>query len=744
MVVIFNNMLLLKTTFLSGDYLAQFYPWYKLYSQSIKSLSLPYWISYNQCGFPLFAEGQIGALYPVNILTYLLLPWKAAYSFNIVVHFFMGGIFAYAYIRKKGFTQLAGCLAAFLFCFSSAFAGCFFNIVSLRTLVWFPLALLLIDLYIENGKFRHLLISAYIISLQFLAGFAQMAAYAYLFYIFYIICYIWVYKKNYRQILKKLALFLIISSVLIILVSLPQLLASSEMASYSNRPFADINFALWGSFNPAGLVGLFFPYSAMAIGTTFFVGIFSLFFIFICFGCAKQRKDLIPLLGILILGCLLALGKFNPLYVIFIKLFKIYSLRNPSKFLFFGISACAFLAAAGFDLFFDKKYDNGLKRKNSNMYIVFLAFLTVSFVIFRWLFIKSKTIILYMVKSYTTSHIYGQPHHRYSLDYYMQKVEGLYETLLKNTSPDNIFVFFSFIIIVSCALVLFAASHSKIRAPFLRYAAFFIILADIYVFSLYGTGFKGNIKPFSYENLTHAQTLNYLSSVKGQFRICPIGPYDNLPGWCAPNTNILAGIDSVSVYSPLADSAYYKYMSDLGTVDDSAGVVFPDDHTIYESIDKLRVLNVGYIISGRELNDERLELILSEGNSRLYLLKDHLPRIFLSEDLYVSKPQKITLREFLYDNGRAIIEFNSENNGFLIFSEKYYPGWFVDVNGARQLIQKAGILQAVRITKGFNRVIFSYEPYYKKYIGLSLFFIFFIPVLIIITGIASRRVNTHA
>ena len=49
-------LILLKKTFLFGDYWLQFYPWSFYYAQALKSGHLPYWVREVACGFPMVAE----------------------------------------------------------------------------------------------------------------------------------------------------------------------------------------------------------------------------------------------------------------------------------------------------------------------------------------------------------------------------------------------------------------------------------------------------------------------------------------------------------------------------------------------------------------------------------------------------------------------------------------------------------------------------------------------------------------
>lgn len=84
--VFFWSAVLLRGTFFVQDVMIQNYPFRHFFAQALKSFSLPLWNPAINCGFPLFAEGQAGILYPFNLLTALLLPTYAALNYNIVLH----------------------------------------------------------------------------------------------------------------------------------------------------------------------------------------------------------------------------------------------------------------------------------------------------------------------------------------------------------------------------------------------------------------------------------------------------------------------------------------------------------------------------------------------------------------------------------------------------------------------------------------------------------------------------------
>src|SRR3990167_5921123 len=97
--VVFFDLFTLKSAFLSGDHREQQYPWAKFYQDQIRHFMLPWWTTHIHSGFPLLAEGQIGAFYPLNFLFFFFLPAKIAYNGLILFQYFLGGVFFYFYLR---------------------------------------------------------------------------------------------------------------------------------------------------------------------------------------------------------------------------------------------------------------------------------------------------------------------------------------------------------------------------------------------------------------------------------------------------------------------------------------------------------------------------------------------------------------------------------------------------------------------------------------------------------------------
>ncbi|MFA5008052.1 MAG: hypothetical protein WC546_02405 [Candidatus Omnitrophota bacterium] len=708
--IFLGKLIFMKAAFLQGDYLVQFYPWSQVYSEAIKNFCFPFWTGYVNSGFPLIAEGQIGGFYPLNAILFFMLPLNVAYNYSVILHFILAGIFTYVYAYKMGAGKYGGSLSALLFCFGSSYAGCFYNIITLRTLVWLPLVLFLIEKYFENKKIRYIFFIGIISGMQLLAGFVQMAVYTFFFYLLYFLYGLKLRKEiDIKNIIKITAAF----SIAIIL-AYPQLALTLKMVNLSTRMQNSLGFALWGSFSPLNFISLCFP-SLVFYGMQFYVGIFSLIFLISAIYALKTTPKIRPLAAIFFIALFLALGAYNPLYVFLIKVTHLYSFRNPSKFIFFAVFAASILTGLGFASFFGANIK--AKARILNMSSIAIGSMVAIFVFAKIILYILKDKIINIGNWYITHYIIGKDYHRYSLELYLSKVKGFYKNLVEAVSFSNVFLlsslFFCFLAIFVCKYLLRKQNiNAKQRKFFIA-----VIFIDIFIFSFYGTGFRGNIKSFDSLKPTHKKILQALQSDKSLFRILPycFASYD-MPWWTRPSANIIVGIDSIASYSPLAQRSYKYTLDSLEVVDNSLGVLYPSDEAIAAKRDLLKLLNVKYIVTPHKLNFDFLEEVMVEEGICLYKLKEYLPRVFFttSLDKQAMTNNGVSIKIVKYYSGYMQSEFNAKEKGFIVFSENYYPYWNAFIDGEKKPIMEVeNVIQAVAIGKGEHKIIFQYNPFDK-------------------------------
>lgn len=702
----FWKLIFLKESFLHGDYKLQLFPWSMQYAESIKHFKLPLWTPYFHCGFPLFAEGQVAALYPLNIILFFLLPPLMAYTYSFVLHFIIAGIFMYIYARSLGLKNLAAIMPVFLFLFGSFYAGLFYNITALRTLVWFPLVLFLVNKSFEKKKRSLFFLMGIIIGIQLLGGSVQLALYSigmYFLYLIFLITESVRIKEGFKWAIKAFFLF-IATLVIAFAISGPQLMATRILTDLSNRSIADINFALWGSFLPAGIITAIFPYLGSLFGGTIYIGIIPLFFAIISMFNIKNR-NIKFFIVLLLVSFLLALGKYNPLYVLFLKITHLYAFRNPAKFLFFSGFSLAVLAGFGLDYIISNTATDKMKGRINGLLMWVSSLALLSYISMSLILRFAKGWVISFGRWYVSKFIYGTAHHRYSLEYYMDKVESFYQSSLSALRLNNPYFITAICLLFSGTAIIILWNKNRLNRKLFKYFLAILVFVDIWIFSFYGIGFRGNIKPIDMV-YKRSKIVDFLKKDKSLYRVYAYKQKEiDEDIWSLPNFNMFYHIFDIGAYSPLVMKRYHDLLKDFGCVDDSLGVIPPRENILNEKLNILSMLNVKYIISPEELKNASLEKVFESDNVKVYLNKLAMPRAY-----FTKAGGKVEIIK--YSNNEVILKTTKSEDGALVLADIFYPGWRAFVDDKEVKIYKANLVtRAVYLPKGIHKVEFLYSTF---------------------------------
>ena len=148
---------------------------------------LPFWTSLIGNGYPMLAEGQMGALYPWHLLLFRLFPTLLAFNLNIMLHFLLAGLFTFwfSHISLK-MSVRAALLSAFAFIFSGYFVLHIHQINILMVITYLPLSLFLAEKLVKL-KMRYLPLMAVTFVMQILAGNIEMFYYSLLITLLYLV-----------------------------------------------------------------------------------------------------------------------------------------------------------------------------------------------------------------------------------------------------------------------------------------------------------------------------------------------------------------------------------------------------------------------------------------------------------------------------------------------------------------------------------------------------------------------------
>lgn len=741
-IVFLWDLISLKKTFLYGDYQLQFFPWYAEYSRALKQFTLPFWASNMGCGFPLVAEGQIGAFYPLNLIFFFFLPFLVAYNYSIILHFALGGIFMYIFSRALKLSNPAAALTSILFMFSSPYAGCFSNIASLKVLCWFPLVLYFIFIAVEREKVSRLLLAGVIIGFQLLAGAVQMAAYSIGFTFLFFLIVLFSAKKELKSNVK-CVFFWGAGIIISFLIFLPQAIPTLKLIGFSLRASGGQEFASWSSFFPAGMVTLFFPHLTVIFRSMVYIGILPFFLSLVALFNLKNKYIAI-FMSLFLFSLILSFGSYTFVYPLVLKLTQLYFFRTPSKILFFSSFFLIILAGFGFDLLLNR--DAKFMTARFSKLVGSLAVIPCVSVLLSYLLLSlNKGLFLRLGQLYVEKYIYNRPFHRYSLEQYLDRLNALYNNFLSALSPVNPLVYIPALFVILSAVLIISFLNQSIRRKVFIFLAPILIGADLIFFSLTGTGFKGNIIPFN-TILNDQSVVSIFKRDSSRFRIYifdqpKIGPTLALQANC----NMYFDINNIGIYTPLVFSSYRLLLEDLGCVDDSLGLIPPTDEALKRNLNLLSSINVKYIISQNALKYPNLKLIKEVGKEKIYLNSSVLPRAFIVHKIRVitkyehirsfikssnfNPRQEVVLEEtpeggvvdngeareasvdiIRYSNQKVLLKATSSFSGMLVFSDYYYPGWSAYLDGKPVKIYRANfVMRAIVLPAGEHRILFVFE-----------------------------------
>ena len=772
------KFIVLKESFLLGDYSAQHIPWSRFLADSLANLSLPLWTPYMHSGFPILAEGQIGALYPLNLIMYFLLPHKIAYTYNILLHFVLAGIFLYIYVRETGMSKAAATVTVIAFLFGSAYGGCFYSFMSLKVLVWFPLVLFLTEKLFKKEELLYGILIGIVVSVQILAGYLQFALYSIIFSTLYFVVHLYFYHLKNRGFKRstRVAFLYLIGAFVAFGLSAAQLFATVELSRFSSRQDIGIDFTMLGSYSPLGMIQLLLPRCDPASGGLLYIGVLPFLLSLVVVFFRKNRFSWF-FIFLALFSLLLAFGKYSPLYVLIIKAIGFYGLRVPAKFLFFTIFSLAVLAGYGFDRYCSISAD----EKQNTRYTKTIFYVSIgavsTLVISNIILFLGKGFLINFGRSYVEKKIYGKPFHHHSLEVYYNKVDSIFQMLIANTSVFNKFNVSSIVIIVISFFIIKYIRRWTSLGSF-QFACVVVIVLDLYIFSFFGTGFRGNMAPVR-KTLKTPAAIEFIKKDTSLYRVysfIPTGASDDLSKYL-PNYNMSFRISDVGAYSPLVMNDYYKFMKNLGDVDDSLGRIEPSLSSLSESFNLLNLLNVKYIIACEEIQDNRVELAYSDEKVKVYKNSELLPRAsFVSDYKVISDRQEamefLTSKDFNpvdvvvlneepasfkkipgsrhsnatveikdYSSNKVILNINTPSSGILVLSDTFYPGWKAFVDWEEVGIMKANtVMRAVVIPEGKHLVKFVYDPIPFNYgLRLGLCTLISIPIMIFMSKLPKRK-----
>lgn len=720
------------------------YPIHAAYAEALRRGRLLLWTPLLACGFPLFAEGQMGGLYPPNLLLYSLLPLDLAHNTSPLWHLLLALVTAYAFAREVGFGRAAAAVASFSYAWSVPLST-LGDFVPTYTMAWLPALLAALERGYRSRRGEAFLAAGVVLGLQGLVFFPQgMVLTGLAAGLFALVRMAGLERPwAWRAFLGTLG-----AAALGAALSAAQWLPTVELTRFSIRAGGLAPaFAAQGSLPPWAVATFWAPHLLAVLGSAGYVGILPL--ALAAFALPRWRRDgrvgFALLLGAVSL--VLAFGRYSPLFPLVRQVPGLSFFRNAYRFTFLTRFAVALLAGLGWDRLREERGAEAQSRlRRWALGLGGAAGAVTGVALFGgWLLDRLEPLLEDLGSRYALTRLAGTSFHVQSEEYFQAKVAQVLGQFRACLSPANGELW------AALALALAAACWFAWR---LRRAgaAWAIVGMALAVGDLVGhtsleeLGFvpaeQAHVEPPVVAFLRQELAAGGRSyTLVDQ----PVLPDQALPPYPLPeNVHLRYGLPSVGIYSSLGYVRLYELLKDVGAVNLAFGVAPTHEAVLRERLPLLSVLGVQAVVAVHPLEEPLppgLELAYQDGRAWVYRNRRALPRAFVAPRAETGlsldevhgrmlrsdfRPAEAVLLEdrpgegaagFVAPEARLVVDevdrvvVETQGGGWLVLADAFYPGWKALVDGEPAPLYRAdSVLRAVPLGPGAHQVEFRYEP----------------------------------
>ncbi|MEM7344824.1 MAG: YfhO family protein, partial [Chloroflexota bacterium] len=727
-----------------GDLAPFLYPNYYFAAETLREGILPLWNPHLYSGTPFAADIQTGLFYPINLIVFLLVPtltfeWL---QYLAVFHFWLAGVTMYACLRlinrQNPVKPIAAFTGAIAFEFSDLFVVHFGNLNMIAVAAWLPLVFLLFHHSLSPGgsinnnqtsnsksggqpRYGLAAASGAVLAIATLAGHIQITLFILLTLGLYTLWHLrftiydlrFVVKSRWRTIVSSFQPLFALAIAFGVMIGLSALLLlpAYEMSQYTPRAELPYEEAAAYSLHPVQMVGLLVPNyfgrdPALHWGPwdrveTGYIGVMTLLLALIG-AVLSPRKIKFFFIGLGLIALLLAMGGYSIIHGWLYAIAPGFNqLRAPARFILLLDFSLAILAAFGLNQL--------LQPLTSEAKATFHGLLKP----LTWGF--GGLLIVALPLSY------------YALLVTQDRNPAIFNRATGAATGVTLFALF-----MGSALVVL----HLYRSNWLREVQAGIIITALILLDLFTLGANvdvGHNNPAA--TFEHPAALDFLKTDPSLFRTEVTTDIWHL--W-QPNTGLLHGLDDAwGLYNPLslADTTLYwssapprsngrynflgiKYIvaSKAGAPADGNIVpVFDGDPTIniYLNQDAFaRAIFVGQTINVSD-HDAAWEAIHTPDF-------DPARAVVLEGGQTVNTQPVSTLALLQYDLHTIIVSVETDQPGYLVIPDSYYPGWQATVDGQPERIERANYaFRAIYVPAGQHTVQLVFDPMIWK-IGLGI------------------------
>jgi len=353
---------------LKWDLIDQAYPWKYLIGECLQNQLLPLWNPYQHCGYPIHADPQSSAWYPVVwIIGYFWGYNIYTLSLDFVLHIFLAGVGMFLLGKKLGFSRSVSLLMGIGYMFSGFFVGNAQHFMWIISGTWLPFIIgAYIDLY-NKRKTRQAVIFSLFIFMIVTGGYpAFTMILLYLLFILFIFFSVEILKLESRRSYLKFIRLNAIAVVLSILNTSVMLASIYKLLPYILRAKGvHLVQALFGPLSPKSLISFLLPFGSinhdmsafdtdLSMTNIYFGIVLTVFFIL---GLFIKKPIIIKIFlywGIFMLTA--AVGKYLPVREFlyhYLPFFK--SFRFPSLLRIFVLISFIIISGFALNSYFENK-----------------------------------------------------------------------------------------------------------------------------------------------------------------------------------------------------------------------------------------------------------------------------------------------------------------------------------------------------------------------------------------------------
>jgi len=656
-----------QSDILHGYYPIKYQLWLDLHQNK-----LPIWSSLEATGYPLFADGQIGALFFINIVLFRFLPFVYSINLGYVVAFFIFGFGTYIFCKELDIKTIPSLFAGVTAMLSGFNIGQITHISLLQAASVFPLLLYFSERILKHRSWKDFLLFALVLSQQIFAGHQQMTTYSLigigLYFLFRLLTDFVSKKKRIFFVLSRFV-YISLSGGLAIIMSLALLIPSIELFKVSGSR-TNIDILSQFPYPPSNLLTFLNPYyfGNPANGTyqvfnsnwgifwenNGYIGLLPL----ICLGLSLfllKNKNIKIFLSLFFFSLLLVLGKYSPLYFLY-NFPPLNMFRVPSRFLLLTDFSLAVLSALVLNTVFSKCIKYRVLMNGIGFFLIAAQIVNIFYYFYNYHPIENGQKLLdapltvqYLSKKVNTGRLYT-----------VEDLNAWNDIFLKKgwVKPEQYEEFKSGVI-----------EHSNLfyHIPKANYFVQFPTKRMTIVNQLY------SIEPVDKTN--------------GQYRL-------------ATSSAKLMGANNIK---------YLLLPNDLNIVNLSVNKKF-DKYTIYENPYAVSRANLVYEVKYVSTLGEIIDYI----NSEKY--KPDRVAIVENENLLLKSkidgvPIKNSITWIKQNNTNINLEVLTNKPALLVLADTYYPGWEANIDGKKTEIYPVNISQrGVYVKAGFHNIQFIYSP----------------------------------